>query len=145
LSFLFFSVAISASCCRTYQQQAGDVLQRGFAMASDSDFVLIGPPHTNDGMMIVWQVSLYWRNTDPTWMTDWRDVSMVHSCILETAHKERIRHVTLPAPQSAPDVPSASEDFGDWVVDLEELTQMNTKTEARRRIRRCVITGPRTT
>jgi hypothetical protein len=90
-------------------------------------------------------VSLYWRNTDPTWMTDWRDVSMVHSCILETAHKERIRHVTLPAPQSAPDVPSASEDFGDWVVDLEELTQMNTKTEARRRIRRCVITGPRTT
>jgi hypothetical protein len=95
--------------------------------------------------MIVWQVSLYWYNNDSKCMTDWRDVSMVHSCILETAHQAQIREVILPAPEPVPEVPATSEDIGDWVVDLVEWTQVNTKTEACRRIRRSVITGPRTT
>ncbi len=60
-------------------------------------------------------------------------------------HQALIRQVILPAPQPLPEVPATSEDIGDWVVDLVEWTQVNTKTEACRRIRRSVITGPRTT
>ncbi len=94
-------------------------------------------------MMIVWQVSLYWSNIDPTWMTDWRDVSMVHSCVMEAAFQTQLDKVTLPAPDLAPDVQSNEENGGDWVVDLHQRTQLNTQTQALRRIRRCVITGPR--
>jgi hypothetical protein len=111
-------------------------------MAEDSDFVTVGQPHTESGKLIVWQVSLYRVNNDSTWMTDWRDVSMVHSCVMESAFQAQATPVTLPAPDPAPEGHAASENGGDWVVDLEQWTQVNTQTLARRRIRRCVITGP---
>jgi hypothetical protein len=118
--------------------------QRKVAMASELDFEVVGQPRTESGMMIVWQVSLYRINNDPAWMTDWRDVSMVHSCILEAAHQADIGHVTLPAPEGPVAEMPEPEASGDWIVDLEEWIQVNTLTEARRRIRRTVITGPRT-
>jgi hypothetical protein len=112
-------------------------------MDTDSDFVSVGQPVTEGGRMIVWQVSLYRINTDSTMVTDWRDVSMVHSFVLEAAFQTQIDKVKLPAPDLAPEVEATEENGGDWVVDLEQWTQLNTQTKTLRRIRRCVITGPR--
>jgi hypothetical protein len=138
-----FSAAITARLCRTWHLVDCAVLQRSVAMDTDSDFVSVGQPLTEGGRMIVWQVSLYRINTGSTMVTDWRDVSMVHSCVMEAAFQTQIDKVTLPAPDLAPEVQATEENGGDWVVDLEQWTQLNTQTKALRRIRRCVITGPR--
>jgi hypothetical protein len=122
-------------------------LQRSVAMAADADLFWVGQPRTGDGKMIVWQVSLCRSNSDSETMTDWRDTSMVYSCIVEAAYQAQSGHVTIIDP--APDEPvvedAAPEDGGDWLVDLQAWTQVNTKTAVRRRIRRSVITDPRST
>jgi hypothetical protein len=97
-------------------------------MALDLGYVLVGPPRTESEMMIAWQVLLYRINSDATCSTDWRDVSLVHCCILETARQEGILRVTFPALLPEPDVPATAADSGDWLVDLEDWTQVNTQT-----------------
>jgi hypothetical protein len=113
-------------------------------MASEADFVTVGQPHTQEGKMIVWQVSLYRITEHSTWMSDWRDVSMVHSCVMEAAYQAQLRHATLPAPDFLQGELPAAEDGGDWIVDLQDWVQVNSQTQTRRKIRRCVITGSRT-
>jgi hypothetical protein len=120
-------------------------LQGSVAMAADSDFFSVGQQHTEDGKMIVWQVSLFRINNDITLGTDWRDASVLHSCIMEAAYQAKIGHVTIPDQPPVPEGESASEHGGDWSVDLQQWTQQNTKTTTLRHIRRCVVTGPRTT
>lgn len=114
------------------------------AMASETDFVTVGQPHTQEGKMIVWQVSLYRITDDSTWMTDWRDVSMVHSCVMEAAYQAHLRHATLPAPTFLQGTNQEAESGGDWIVDLQDWVQVNSQTQTRRKIRRSVITGSRT-
>jgi hypothetical protein len=120
-------------------------LQRSVAMAADADFVSVGQPRTGDGKMIVWQVSLSRINSDSETMTEWRDTSAVYSCIVEATYQAQDGHVTITEQHLAPQMNVTSEDGGDWLVDLHEWTQVNTKTAVRRRIRRSVITDPRST
>ncbi len=112
-------------------------------METDSDIVLVEQPRTEDGLIIVWQVSLYRIDNHSTILRDWRDVSMVHCSVMEAAFQTQLGHVTLPAPELAPHVEPTEPDLGDWVVDFEQWTQLNTQTMSRRRIRRNIITGPR--
>jgi hypothetical protein len=113
-------------------------------MTAEADYVSVGIAMAVDGgQTIVWQVSLYRIKGDISYCTDWRDMTTVHSFVLETAFQEKVAHVTLPAigrQSTAEDATLA--DGGDWIVDLEQWTQLNTQTQARRRIRRCVITDP---
>ena len=112
-------------------------------MAAEAEYVSVGLAMAVDGAQtIVWQVSLYRLKGDISSSWDWRDMTTVHSFVLETAFQEKVTHVTLPArlPSTAEDATIA--DGGDWVVDLEQWTQLNTQTQALRRIRRCVITDP---
>jgi hypothetical protein len=112
-------------------------------METNSDIVVVEQPLTENGLIIVWQVSLYRIHNESTILGDWRDVSMVHSSVLEAAFQTQLGHVTLPAQELAPHVEPTDPDRGDWVVDLEQWTQLNTQTMSRRRIRRNIITGPR--
>ena len=90
--------------------------------------------------MIVWQVSLHRITFNSTLMIDWRDVSMVHSCVLEAAYQAQLCLATLPAPHLAEEGNAERGNGGDWVVNFAEWTQVNTQTLTRRRIRRSVIT-----
>jgi hypothetical protein len=114
-------------------------------MAADSDLFSVGQQNTEDGKMIVWQVSLFRINHGTTFETDWRDASMLHSCIMEAAYQAKIKNVTIPDQTPAPEGDVGPDCGGDWLVDLEQWTQLNTKTTSLRRIRRSVITGPRST
>jgi hypothetical protein len=110
-------------------------------MAADVDFYTVTPSHTQQGKLIVWQVSLQRIIGSITCMTDWRDFSVVHGCVLEVAYQAQLRHATLPAPHLAEEGNAERGNGGDWVVDLEQLIQVNTQTLTRRVIRRSVITG----
>jgi hypothetical protein len=112
-------------------------------MAAELDLVSVGQLHTEGGDMIVWQVSLYAINEDNTLMTDWGDVSMVHSCIMEGTYQMQIRALALAAQLPVPVTGWWTWLGGNWVVDLEQWIQLNTKTQARHHIRRSVITGAR--
>jgi len=136
-------IATTVPLCRTWHLLVYAVPQLGIAMAAELDLLSVGQLHTEDGDMIIWQVSVYAINQDNTLMTDWRDVSMVHSCIMEGTYQGQILAVTIAAPHPAPVTGWWTWLGGNWVVDLEQWIQLNTRTKARHHIRRSVITGAR--
>jgi hypothetical protein len=111
-------------------------------MAAELDLVSVGQLHTECGDMIVWQVSAYVIHEHNTLLTDWGDVSIVQSCIMEGTYQMHIcalAIVSLPVPVTG----WCTWLGGNWVVDLEQWIQLNTKTQAPKHIRRSVITGGR--
>jgi hypothetical protein len=138
-----FSGAITAPLCSTWHLVVCAVPHRCVAMETDTNIVLATEPLTEHGLIIVWQVSLYRIDNESTIPRDLRDVSIVHSSVMEAAFQTQLGQVTLPAPELAPDVQPTDADRGDWVVEFEQWTQVNTQTMSRRHVRRNIITGPR--
>jgi hypothetical protein len=64
-------------------------------MVAELDLTSVGQLHTEGGDMIVWQVFVYVIHEHNTLMTDWVDVSMVHSCIMEGTYQMQIRALAI--------------------------------------------------
>jgi hypothetical protein len=109
-------------------------------MTADADFYTVTQPHTHQGKLIVWQMSLQHIIGSITCMTDWRDFAVVHGCVMEAAYKA-LRHAALPMPHLAEEENAERGNGGDWVVGFEQLIQVNTQTLTRRFNCRTVITG----
>lgn len=115
------------------------------ATSEDWHMLSVGQPHTEAGQKIVWQVSLARLGGAFTVMTDWRDTSSTYGRMVEAAFQEKIEQVTITEALlgTTDEANSEAESSGDWLINLEQMFQLNTKTQVSRAIRRCVITDPR--